>query len=134
LTDRIQGTRKEVRKFGFLFGVIGGLLAAYLGYRQNPLWPWFLGGGVLFAALGLIAWKLLKPVYILWMKFAYILAWVNTRIILTLFFFLVITPVGVLMRLFGRDFLNERIAKSAKTYWIPREPSPTDKSRYERLF
>jgi hypothetical protein len=134
LTDRIRGTREEVRKFGLLFGAIGGLGAAYLGYRESTLWPWFLVAGGLFAAAGLTVWKLLRPVYVLWMKFAYFLAWVNTRILLTLFFFLVITPVGLAMRLFGRDILDEKITRLSKTYWIPREPPITDKSRYERLF
>jgi hypothetical protein len=68
------------------------------------------------------------------MKFAALLAWVNTRLILGLFFYLVLTPVGVILRLMGKDLLDEKIDRSASSYWIKRDQAITDRSRYERLF
>jgi hypothetical protein len=68
------------------------------------------------------------------MKFAFALAWVNTRLILGVFFYLVLTPSGLVMRLLGKDPLRRRIERSAKSYWIRKEPVLFDKSRYENLF
>jgi len=73
----------------------------------------------------------LRSVYAAWMKFAFLLAWVNTRLILVIIFYLVFTPLGLLMRLCGADPLERKINKKAGSYWKKRgltEPS------YERQF
>ena len=68
------------------------------------------------------------------MKFAHVLGWINTRLLLGLFFYLVMTPVALVLRLAGKDLLQQRLDRSAKSYWVKREPAPTDPERYERLF
>lgn len=75
-----------------------------------------------------------KLLYRGWMKFAYALGWVNTRILLTLFFFLIITPVAVAMRLLGKDILSQRLDPGAETYWIPKEQPAFDPQSYLRQF
>jgi hypothetical protein len=131
---KIKGTRDEVRKFGILFSVVGAVATAYLLFKGSPHWPWSIVAGVFFLGTGYFAYPVLKPFYIGWMKFAQVLAWVNTRILLGVFFYVVLTPIGVIMRLFGKDLLEEKLQPSAKTYWIKREPEPFDPKRYERLF
>ena len=69
-----------------------------------------------------------------WMAFAHALGWVNTRILLVLFFFVVITPAAVVMRLFGKDLLSLRLEPGAETYWKPKEQSPLDPQSYLRQF
>ena len=69
-----------------------------------------------------------------WMAFANVLAWVNTRILLVLFFFVVITPVAVVMRLFGKDLLSQRLEPGTETYWKPKAQSPLDPQSYLRQF
>ena len=68
------------------------------------------------------------------MTLAFVLGFIMAHVILTLFFFLVVTPIGLLARLFGKDFLQRRLDKSASSYWIPREPKTTTAADYERQF
>lgn len=68
------------------------------------------------------------------MKFAHALGWVNTRILLFLFFYLVITPVAVVTRLIGKDLLAQRIDPDADSYWIVKEVPPFDPTSYRRQF
>ncbi|HUI10336.1 MAG TPA: SxtJ family membrane protein [Bacteroidota bacterium] len=134
MTDRIDDSRAKVRQFGLLFGALGFLAAAYAALAHHRVAWWWLGAGALFTIAGLAAYPLLRPVYRAWMKFAFALAWVNTRVLLGVFFYLVLTPVGLLMRLLGRDLIDQKIDRSAATYWKARKPAAFDPTRYERLF
>ena len=131
---KINATDREVRKFGIMFAVICLGVAAVSFYLQGRVWPWFLGGSGLFAIGGLLARSVLRPVYIGWMKFAFVLGWINTRIILGLFFYGILTPIGLGMRLFGWDPLTRKIDRNAPSYWKVRTEEPFDPKRYERLF
>ena len=134
LTDRIDPSRKNVRKFGILFGVLGLLFAGFLMYRSNPHWYFAGAAGGLFFLGAFAGYPVLRPLYFGWMAFAAALAWVNTRILLGLFYYLILTPVGVVIRLSGKDLLGERIDRSAPTYWRKRDREAFDRNRYERLF
>jgi hypothetical protein len=134
LTDKINTAPKEVRKFGVTMCVVLSVFAAFSLYRGGNWWPYLFGAGGALLVLGLIAVPLLRPVYVGWMKFAQILGWFNTRLILGVFFYLVMTPAGLLMRLFGKDPLNRKIDRQAKSYWIHRTHGEFDKKRYEHLF
>ena len=96
-----------------------------------------LGGLCLFIILamlflfGLIQPLLLKPVYKLWMVVARITGWFMTRIILGILFYLVVTPISLIARLAGKDFLDEKLDKNATSYWIP---TPLKKRSYENQF
>ena len=85
-----------------------------------------------FFIMGLILPVFLKPVYIAWMRLAFILGWVNTRIILVILFYLIFTPAGLLMRLFGIDPLE--IKKKEETYWKEKEKIAFNPINYERRF
>ena len=130
-----QTTRKELRQFGLLFGVIFTGIGLYQLYNDTAetarlVW-WILG--VLFFIAGFAAPTALKPIHTIWMKFAFVLGWVNTRIIITLIFFLVVTPIGLIMRAAGKDPMNRKPDPQANTYWIEHEQI-TDQSRYFRQF
>jgi hypothetical protein len=68
------------------------------------------------------------------MKFAFVLGWINTRILLGIFFYLILTPIGLIMRISGKDLIDQKIDKGAKSYWKKRERVPFDPAQYERLF
>lgn len=108
--------------------------AGYLFFRGGCAWPWFAAGAGFFFLTGLAGYPVLKPVYAGWMMFAFVLGWVNTRIILGVFFYTILTPVGLVLRLSGKDLLDKRLDRSAKTYWIKRERVPFDKARYKQQF
>ena len=134
LIERIDASTKNVRKFGYLFGAIGLVASAYLLYRGKFTWPYFGGAGLLFLAGALFAVPLLRPVYRAWMAFAHVLGWINARVLLGLFFYLVLTPVGLILRISGKDLLDEKIDRGAPSYWIRRERRADEKGRLERLF
>lgn len=118
---------KGLRDFGL---ITGALLAAIFGLLLPwkfgwawPIWPW-----VVFAVLAiwaLIAPATLNPVYRVWMRFGLVMGSVISRIILGLVFFLVVTPIGIMMRATGKDPMNRTLTDSVDSY---REPISPDKS------
>jgi hypothetical protein len=131
---KVDASDKKVRSFGVLFSVLAIAIAAYSYYKQGHVWPWFAGASGFFLITGLLVRPVLRPIYVLWMRFAVVLAWVNTRLILSVFFYGILTPVGFVLRLQGKDPLTRGLDRSASTYWIKRKPEPFDAKRYERLF
>jgi hypothetical protein len=131
--EHIPDSRKDVRKFGLLFSAIGIVIAGITYFRQSDTWPFFLGLAAFFLLTALVAVPLLRPVYVGWMKFAFILGWVNTRIILGIAFFLVLTPIGILMRLFGKNPVDVRLERGRESYWVKRE-ARYDPHQSERQF
>jgi hypothetical protein len=134
LIEKIDTSPKKLRNFGILFAVVGGLIGAWAAWHGNPAWPWWIGGGAFFLVAGFVARAILKPVYIAWMTFAFILGWINTRVILGIFFYCILTPVGLVLRWTGKDLLDQAIDRKAKSYWKKRERRAVDPKRYERLF
>ena len=130
----IKSGRSELRKFGITLGIAFGLLSGLIYWRGkiSPL-PFFIISA-LFFFFGLVLPGLLKPVQKAWMALSVILGWVMTRIILIVAFYLMITPIGLLARLFGKDFLNRKYDRDAPTYWIPKKETPFDKKNYENQF
>ena len=69
----------------------------------------------------------------LWIRLAHMLGYINSRILLSVIYFLVITPYGLILRLSGRDTMNRRGA-AKKSYWIPRSKTRQTRQQFERLF
>ena len=109
--------RRAITSFALI--VSGALLAIAAYQRWRGAEPWVVITLVSIAAvlslLSAIAPSLLRPVYRGWMRLGEVLGWINTRIILTLVFFLVVTPIGLLMRLFGRSPMEP--ARRGDSYW-----------------
>jgi len=127
------GTR-ELRNFGLLVGGVFALLGLLFMARGKAAYPWLLTPGLLLVAFGSIAPRILKYIYLVWMGLALVLGFVVSHIILTLFFFLIITPIGLIARLAGKDFLRLKLDRQAKSYWIPREHRRKAAEDYERQF
>jgi hypothetical protein len=126
---------RELRKFGLTVGGVFAALGLALWLRGKGHYPWFLAPGMVLVAFGAALPKALKPVYIAWMALALALGFVVSHVVLTLFFFLVITPVGWAARLLGKDFLRLKLDRQAPTYWLPRERGKTKApSEYERQY
>lgn len=109
--------KKGLRDFGLITGglfiALFGLLFPWLFNVNTPVWPFNLAG-VLWI-LALLIPNVLKPIYTVWMSFALVLGWINTRIILALVFYIVITPTGLIMLLFGKTFSQNK-PKKLKTF------------------
>ena len=110
------------RRFGFSVGGVLLLVAAGYYWRQQVLQPWLLAGGTLLGLLAGLAPQWLTPLRRLWEKLSYGLGRVNTYVLLLLAYGLVCVPLGVLLRLLGKDPLNQRWRPNAPSYWQPRGP------------
>ena len=112
--------KKELRYFGLLTGTIVaglfGLVMPLILVHKLPLIPWLITG-VLYGLATFLP-QSLEPIYNNWMKVAQILAWINTRVILGLIFFLIVTPMAFIMRLVNRDSMKNKFDFSLETYRI----------------
>ena len=108
--------------------VFGGALPWLLGHPW-PLWPWLLAAAL--AAGGVLAPRMLAPVYRGWMAFGHVAGWVNTRVLLGLVFYLLMVPLGLVMRAFGYVPMGRRRRPGADSYRVPRadKPAPEDMER-----
>jgi hypothetical protein len=110
---------KDLRNFAFLTGVLFIVLFSgipLLRRHPTPAWPFVVGGVLLL--WGLVAPSTLGPVYRLWTIIGRALGYVNSRILLSIMFFLLVTPIGLVMRIFGRDPMSRARSKEAKSYRI----------------
>jgi len=118
---RHQDKRKQLRHFGL---IVGGIFAAI------GLWPvlfraqgprlWALALAVALVVPALVLPRSLTYVHRSWMAAGEALGWINTRIILSVIFYALVTPMGILMRRFGRDPMRRRFEPDATTYRVPK--------------
>jgi hypothetical protein len=118
-----------------MVGAVLALLGGWLLWRHKPLAPYPVGAGMILTFLGAVAPRSLKHIYIPWMTLAFVLGAIVSTVVLTLFFYLAVTPLGLLARCLGRDFLDRKWDAQASTYWRRRERStPRPPADYERQF
>ena len=105
------------RSFGIVFFIVFLLIALYPLINQGELRLWSLIISFIFFILGILNSKILTPLNKLWFKFGIFLGKVVSPIIMGVIFFFVVTPIGFLMRIFGKDVLNLKY-NNEKSYWI----------------
>ena len=105
------------RSFGIVFFIVFLLIALYPLINQGELRLWSLIISFIFFILGILNSKILTPLNKLWFKFGIFLGKIVSPIIMGIIFFFVVTPTGVLMRIFGKDILNLKYNNN-KSYWI----------------
>jgi Saxitoxin biosynthesis operon protein SxtJ len=127
----LQPEKRELRHFGLLMGALLALLfGAVLPWIWDfgyALWPWLIGG--VFVLWALVAPRTLAPVYWIWMKIGAALGWVNTRLILGVVFYCLITPIGLVMRLFRHDAMARKFEPRADSYRL--KSKTTDRNDME---
>ena len=106
------------RSFGIVFFIVFVLIAIYPLINQGEVRIWSLIISFLFLFLGLLNSKILTPLNKLWFRFGLFLGKIISPIIMAVIFFLVVTPIGLLMRFFGKDVLNLKLNKKKSSYWI----------------
>lgn len=129
--DQIKGSSD--RAFGLVFGAV---------FTIAGLWPLLGGGAVRIWALGLaVAFllaaaypRILAPLNRLWTRFGAFLHRISNFLVLALMFYLVITPTGLVLRLFGGDLLKLRFDRGARSYWIERQPPGPPPETIENQF
>jgi predicted membrane protein len=124
-------SKKSLRKFGIVIGII--LITVVIIFLWNSVsWRVLLLslGGILLLN-GIFIPNSLKDIYKIWMGFAFALGWVVSRIILTILFVFILTPIGLLAKIFGKEFIDLNFNKKNNSYWIPKKDSPVD---YEKMY
>ena len=135
----------ELRMFGLMFGamtvLIFGFAIPLLKHGGNigipldennlwPLWPWLVFGALSFFAMIYPASLIL--IYRPWMKFAQYAQWLNTRIIMLVMFYLLIFPIGVILKLLGKDSLHRKFDDKLESYRV--EQKTPDKNHMEKPY
>ena len=105
------------RSFGIVFFIVFLLIALYPLLKGSDLRIWSLVISFVFLVLGLINSKILTPLNRLWFKFGLLLGRFISPLIMGIIFFVVVTPIGIMMRLLKKDLLNLKYNKK-ETYWI----------------
>jgi Saxitoxin biosynthesis operon protein SxtJ len=110
------------RGFGLTFAGFFALLAGLGWWRAGQRWPYYVAAAAVFAAIALVAPRILGPANRAWTKLGLLLFRVVNPVVMAVLFVTTIVPIGLLMRLAGKDPLRLRRDPDAQSYWIPREP------------
>jgi uncharacterized protein involved in cysteine biosynthesis len=133
----LDTSEKRLRQFGLMVGAVLLFLTLWLFLKKYPSQFQYLLGitGSLLMTLGISYPSVLRDPYKIWMGGAFTLGWVVSRILLVAIFYLVLTPVGLTARLFGKDFLDIKMEKDRKSYWVKGKRNGEEEARkYERMY
>lgn len=130
----LRADPQDLRKFSWTVGGVFLAIGAYLAWRDSGWAPPLLWIGGTLAVVGSIVPIAVKPFFYAWMSLAVVMGAVMTRVILGIFFFVVLTPVGLFFKLIGRDALQRKIDREAPTYWQRKEYPIADRTRFEKFF
>jgi saxitoxin biosynthesis operon SxtJ-like protein len=131
----LSPSARTLRQFAGLWIVFFAALAAWQGFgREKTSLGWvLLALALTVGPIGLIRPQLLRWLYVGWMIAVFPIGWVVSRVMLAVLFYGVFTPLGLAMRLAGRDVLQLRRPAGRTTYWVPK-PAATDLRSYFRQF
>lgn len=125
-------TTKDLRSFGLLVGAVFCVIGIWpLVFRGEPMREWVVGGGGLLVLLGGVAPLLLRPLHTGWMWIGHVLGWINTRILLSIVFYGLITPIGLIFRLMGKNTVRQAFSESSTTYRVIRTPRPKNHMKFQ---
>ncbi|MGA8264863.1 MAG: SxtJ family membrane protein [Ignavibacteriaceae bacterium] len=130
----IKESKKDLRKFGLTVGIVLLIIAAFIFWKGKGSYPVFGVIGSILVIAGLLFPVILGPLNKVWMTLAILMGWVMTRVILTILFFIVLTPLRFIAKIFGKEFLDLKIDKTRKSYWEIRERKEMKPLDYERQF
>ena len=109
------------RSFGILFFIVFFITSLWPLISRGDIIYWALIASLIFLVLGVLNSKLLTPLNKLWIKFGIFLGAITSPIVMGIIYFIVLTPIGALMRFLGKDLLRINKSKSLTTYWINRD-------------
>lgn len=132
---RKNPNRKNLMVFGFLLGLFTILLGLGVRYQWEApsagRWIWLVGTGL--TVLYFLIPPLRRPLYLGWIYATFPLGWTISYLLMGLIYYGVLTPIGLALRLLGKDALEKKIEREDSSYWIE-HPTETDSSRYFRQF
>ena len=127
-----SATPKELRQFGLMVGAVFVVIGLWpLVFRGDPLRWWAVGPGGILILLGFALPLVLRPIHAGWMWIGHVLGWINTRILLGIVFYGLVTPIGMVFRLMGKDTMQRPFAESSPTYRVVRKPRQRGHMKYQ---
>ena len=133
--NRDRSDTKELRNYGLVMALALSVIGAVLLWRDKGHYPVFFGIAAAFLLAALAVPVALKPVYRAWMTLAGLLGWVMTRVILIVAFVVLLAPIGLLLRLCGKDILDIRFKTAGEdSYWKERDSERPGQRDYEKQF
>ena len=130
----IKSEKRDLRNFGITVVIILLIISGFLFWKEKESFQIFLAIGITLFLTAIAIPAVLKPVYWIWMIFATILGWIMTRVILSLLFYTIFTPIGLILRFFRKQFLGLRWDKSKESYWNFRTNEHLQNENYEKQF
>ena len=130
----IDQSDEAVKKTGLSLGVVLILIAFLFWYLGKASFSYISIAGGLFVILSFIAIPVLRPFHKIWMMLALLMGFVMSRVILTLLYYLVLTPIGLLAKIVGKKFMPLGFDKNAASYWEKRENTTKQQIDYDRQF
>jgi len=124
---------KEFRKFGFSLGLGLNILGFIMFLKHKDHFIWFTGFGSIASILAILRPAMLSGLKRLLDRLIFIIGWITSIISLLTAFYLIFTPIAILIKIFGKDLLNKKIDKKTPTYWITRKSVIFSKESYERM-
>jgi Saxitoxin biosynthesis operon protein SxtJ len=130
----IKSSKKDLRKFGITIGSALVVFAVVFYFLGKSYYLYFGSAGLVLIAAGILFPVILKPLNKIWMSLAVVLGWLSSRIILTIVFYLVLTPISIIAKISGKKFLDLKYKPEADTYWIKRVIIKPDRTSYEKQY
>jgi len=132
MSQKASAGKKELQSFGLLVGAVFTVIGMWpLLLRGEALRLWAIGLGGALIVLGGTSPRVLAPVYDVWMRVGHALGWINTRILLGLVFYGLVTPMGIIFRLMGKDVMRQGFVDDSPTYRVLRTPRPQGHMKYQ---
>jgi Saxitoxin biosynthesis operon protein SxtJ len=135
--EQLDTTKTALRKFGWTVGAVFGAIALFIAYKHN----WAMGTfttifgtiATFLLSVGTIFPTALRQIYRFWMGLALVMGFFMSKIILSIIYFVLITPTGYIRRTFGKSPILTK-PDDSKSYWIPKSPAENPKEAMERAF
>ena len=121
--------QSSVKSFGILFFIVFLLISFWplINLQSIRIWP--LPIALIFLLLGLFKSKILIPLNNVWIKLGEILGLIIAPLVMCIIYFIIVTPIGLLMKIIGKDLLGLKFIKT-KTYWIDKKEKPSMKKQF----
>lgn len=127
-----SATPKELRQFGLMVGGVFIVIGLWpFVFRGEPLRWWAVGPGAILILLGSVLPLALRAIHAGWMWIGHVLGWINTRILLGIVFYGLVTPTGVIFRLMGKNTMQTVFVNESPTYRVVKTPRPRTHMKYQ---
>ena len=127
MSENKKLTIKELREFGLLTGaiiaVLFGLILPLFHGHSLPIIPWLIA--IILVGLAIFLPKSLDPIYRVWMKIGLYVGWLESRIVLSIVFFIILTPMAFIMKLFNRDTMARKFDFQVESYRVSSKIYPS---------